>query len=151
MRVFSLALFFFLLSTNSVESNDIRQIKDELLSAQSAIDEIDSRIEKMGLKRTSQVFHSKASWYGGLFHGRVTANNEAFDKNLFTAAHRSLPLNSYLLITNLNNNKQLVVKINDRGPFIAGRDLDLSEAAADFLDAKSAGVIPVSYEVLSGV
>ena len=72
----------------------------------------------------------KASWYGPGFNGRRTANGEIYDQMSFTAAHKSLKFGTLLKITNQKNNKSVVVRINDRGPYIQGRDLDLSKAAA---------------------
>ncbi len=71
-----------------------------------------------------------ASWYGGSFHGKKTANGERFNMNTLTAAHKSLPLVTYAKVINLENNKSVVVKINDRGPFHGNRIIDLSRAAA---------------------
>jgi rare lipoprotein A len=72
----------------------------------------------------------RASWYGPQFDGNATASGETFDMNALTAAHRSLPLGSRALVRNLENGRQVVVKINDRGPYIHGRDIDLSYGAA---------------------
>ncbi len=76
------------------------------------------------------VERGKASWYGPNFHGRLTSNQEVFDMHKLTAAHRSLPLPSYVQVTNLDNQRQVVVRVNDRGPFKDGRIIDLSYAAA---------------------
>ncbi len=81
-----------------------------------------------------------ASWYGDKFHGKLTANGERFDKNAMTAAHKTLPLNSYVMVTNLATGQSLKLRINDRGPFIGGRIIDLSEAAAEKLGYKSMGL-----------
>jgi rare lipoprotein A len=74
-----------------------------------------------------------ASWYGKQFHGKTTANGEAFDMFELTAAHRQLPLGTYVKVTNLRNGKWIVVRINDRGPYVAGRIMDLSYGAARML------------------
>ena len=74
-----------------------------------------------------------ASWYGPGFHGRRTASGERFDRHAYTAAHKTLPLNSYVRVTNLENNESVIVKINDRGPHVRGRLIDLSQAAAKAL------------------
>jgi rare lipoprotein A len=71
-----------------------------------------------------------ASWYGHPFHGRRTATGEAYDMNAMTAAHKTMPLPSYALVRNPANGRQVVVKVNDRGPFVKGRIIDLSRAAA---------------------
>lgn len=74
-----------------------------------------------------------ASWYGEKFHGKMTASLEKFDKNALTAAHKTLPLGSQILVTNLSNGKTVTVRINDRGPFHGGHEIDLSEAAAKII------------------
>ncbi len=81
-----------------------------------------------------------ASWYGDEFNGRPTANGEVFDKNAFSAAHLLLPLGSWIKVTNLSNQRSLLVRVNDRGPYVSGRILDLSEAAARRLGIMGAGV-----------
>ena len=75
-----------------------------------------------------------ASWYGKKFHGKLTSNQEVFDMYKLTAAHKTLPLPSYVEVTNLSNNKKVVVRVNDRGPFVGDRIIDLSYAAATVLD-----------------
>jgi rare lipoprotein A len=75
-----------------------------------------------------------ASWYGKAFHGRTTANGENFDMFELTAAHRKLPLGTYVKVTNLRNGKWVVVRVNDRGPYVGERILDLSYAAARMLE-----------------
>ena len=91
-----------------------------------------------------------ASWYGRQFHGRKTASGETFDMNGLTAAHRSLPLNCYIRVTNKVNGKSVVVKVNDRGPFHGNRVLDLSYGAATQLGVTSAGTAKVSIERVDG-
>ena len=84
-----------------------------------------------------------ASWYGRGFEGRPTATGEIYDPNLLTAAHRSLPFGTEVTVTNLQNMRQVTVRINDRGPFVDGRVIDISEAAARALDLVQAGIAPV--------
>lgn len=91
-----------------------------------------------------------ASWYGRQFHGRKTASGDTFDMNGLTAAHRSLPLNCYVKVTNKTNGKSVVVKVNDRGPFQGNRVMDLSYGAAKQLGITSKGVGNVSIERVSG-
>ena len=88
----------------------------------------------------------KASWYGPGFHGQKTANGEIYDQMAFTAAHKSLKFGTLLKITNLKNNNSVVVRINDRGPYIHGRDLDLSKAAALELGFLRKGVSKIKVE-----
>lgn len=84
-----------------------------------------------------------ASWYGEPYHGRLTANGEVFDKEAFTAAHPTLPLPSLVEVTHLQNGRRIVLRLNDRGPFVGGRIIDLSQAAARELDFEEAGLAPV--------
>jgi len=91
----------------------------------------------------------KASWYGRLFHGRKTASGEKFDMNAMTAAHRTLPLASWVRVTNESNHKTVVVKINDRGPYVRGRVIDLSYAAAAALGMRGVGTQKVKIEGLT--
>jgi rare lipoprotein A len=91
-----------------------------------------------------------ASWYGRQFHGRKTASGETYDMNGLTAAHRSLPLNCYIRVTNKNNGKSVVVKVNDRGPFHGNRVLDLSYGAAKQLGITNAGTAKVNIERVDG-
>src|SRR5579883_919864 len=89
-----------------------------------------------------------ASWYGPGFHRKMTASGERFDMNDLTAAHRALPLDSVVRVTNLNNGRSVVVRINDRGPYVRGRVIDLSRGAARLLDMKEDGVAPVLIEAV---
>jgi rare lipoprotein A len=88
----------------------------------------------------------KASWYGPGFHGQKTANGEIYNQMSFTAAHKSLKFGTLLKITNLKNDKSVVVRINDRGPYIHGRDLDLSKAAALEIGMVKRGVAKIKVE-----
>ena len=90
-----------------------------------------------------------ASWYGPGFHGKRTANGEIYNMNALTAAHRILPLGTLVRVTNKNNGRSLVVRINDRGPFAHDRVIDLSRAAADKLDVMAKGTAPVRIVALS--
>ena len=89
-----------------------------------------------------------ASWYGGKFQGRLTANGEVFDTNQLTAAHRTLPFDTIVRVVNLTNERSVVVRINDRGPFVDNRVIDLSRAAADIIELTSAGLAPVRLEIM---
>jgi len=90
-----------------------------------------------------------ASYYGGKFHGRKTANGERFDMNALTAAHKTLPLGTKVRVTHVKTGKSVVVRINDRGPFIKGRVIDLSRRAARDLGMIHSGLARVRVEVLS--
>jgi rare lipoprotein A len=89
-----------------------------------------------------------ASWYGVPYHGRPSASGEIFDMEQLTAAHRSLPFQTWLEVTNLSNGKQVNVRINDRGPFVKGRIIDLSMAAAREIDMVRAGTARVRLKVI---
>ena len=89
-----------------------------------------------------------ASWYGPQFHGKLTANGEIFDMNELTAAHRTLQMPSLVRVTNLENGRSLIVRINDRGPFARGRIIDLSRKSADLLGFKQQGTAKVRVQVL---
>lgn len=91
-----------------------------------------------------------ASWYGEDFHGRVTANGEIYDMEALTAAHRTLPFGTEVRVTNAENGRQVRVRINDRGPYLYGRVLDLSLAAARELGMMESGVAAVQIEVVGG-
>ncbi len=90
-----------------------------------------------------------ASWYGSQFHGKTTANGEIFNQLAYTAASKSLRFGTLLKVTNLRNNKSVIVRINDRGPYISGRQLDLSKAAAQALGMEKRGVVKVKVQQLS--
>ena len=92
-----------------------------------------------------------ASWYGRHWQGRKTASGTRFDQHRLTAAHRSLPLNTRVRVTNLENAKSVTVLINDRGPYVRGRVIDLSKAAAQRLGMLKEGVAPVRIEVVKPV
>ena len=101
-----------------------------------------------GTNLRGEVYFGNASWYGWKFHGRITSNGEKFNKNEYTAANNFLPFNSLVKVTNLKNNKIVIVRINDRGPFKDGRIIDLSEKAAKEIDAKNAGIVYVKLQVI---
>ncbi len=120
--------------TEPVVAEDVVSVEEELISADRSLVEF---VDKGSMK---------ASWYGPGFHGQKTANGEVYDQNSFTAAHKSLKFGTLLKITNLKNSKSVVVRINDRGPYIHGRDLDLSKAAASELGMVRKGVARIKVE-----
>lgn len=89
-----------------------------------------------------------ASWYGPNFHGKHTSNGEIYDMNALSAAHKTYPMNTMVKVTNLDNGKNLAVRINDRGPFVKGRVIDLSKMAADKLGVISSGTAKVKIQVI---
>jgi rare lipoprotein A len=99
-------------------------------------------------ENTSYRSEGLASWYGRDFHGRLTANGEVFDMESITAAHPTLPMPSYVRVTNLANRRSLIVRVNDRGPFHGNRVIDLSHKTADLLGFKDNGVARVRVEYI---
>jgi len=93
--------------------------------------------------------YGNASWYGGPLHGRKTASGERFDMHSFTGAHKKLPFGTIIRVTNLRNGKEVFIRVNDRGPFVKGRIVDLSRAAAKAIDFTNKGVIRVRIDVVS--
>ncbi len=94
------------------------------------------------------VLHGKASYYYGRWIGRLTANGETYRAGDVTAAHKTLPFNTMVRVTNLRNGKSVIVRINNRGPYVKGRILDLSLVAAQRIEMTKAGVVPVKAEIL---
>lgn len=90
-----------------------------------------------------------ASWYGPDFHGKKTSSQEIYNMYDLTAAHKTLPFGTRVMVTNLNNNRSVEVRINDRGPFVKGRVIDLSYAAARVIDMVGSGTAPVRIEVIN--
>jgi rare lipoprotein A len=89
-----------------------------------------------------------ASWYGHPYHGRKTASGETYDMNKLTAAHRALPFGAVVEVENRKNKRRVDLKINDRGPFVDGRIIDVSRAAAQRLDMIGPGIVPVKIKVI---
>ena len=99
-------------------------------------------------KSHKKIFTGISSWYGPNFHGKLTANGEIYDQWGLTAAHKTLPLNTIVRVTNLDNNKSLILRINDRGPYVGNRILDCSLGAAKKLGFEDQGTANVRVEVI---
>jgi len=97
---------------------------------------------------SGDIFHGTASWYGPDFHAKLTANGETYNMYDMTAAHKTLPMNTIVKVTNRNNGLSAVVRVNDRGPFVGTRIIDLSNAAARKIDMVGTGTAPVKLEIL---
>ncbi|MBD5165648.1 septal ring lytic transglycosylase RlpA family protein [Helicobacter sp.] len=95
-----------------------------------------------------ETYDGIASWYGPKFHGKKTSNGETYSMYAHTAAHKTLPMNTIVRVTNKENGKTTIVRINDRGPFVAGRIIDLSNSAAKDIDMVGKGTAPVRLEVI---
>jgi len=114
----------------------------------SDLDLADAQISLQKLEYTGQQMEGTASWYGPYFHGRLTASGVPFDQEAMTAAHPSLPFGTYLKVTNQENGHSVVVEVNDRGPYIGERSLDLSRQAAECLGSEITGVVPYDAKIM---
>ncbi len=108
----------------------------------------DAQVRMHDLHDTGTHISGLASWYGSYFHGRQTATGEIFDQNELTAAHPSLPFGTFLKVTNLDNGKSVVVRVNDRGPYFDNRILDLSNRAARCIGSEDQGVISIEAKIM---
>jgi rare lipoprotein A len=113
-----------------------------------ALSLVEGQQEMYGLTPSKKKMSGLASWYGGYFHGRTTANGEKYNQNELTVAHKSLPFNTFLQVTNLKNGNSVIVRVNDRGPYIPPRSLDLSREAARCINSETAGVVPYKAMIL---
>ncbi|MBD2742508.1 septal ring lytic transglycosylase RlpA family protein [Coleofasciculus sp. FACHB-1120] len=109
---------------------------------------VEAQAQMHRLTHTDTKIDGLASWYGGYFHGRQTANGEIYNQDALTAAHPSLPFNTFLKVTNLKNGDAVIVRVTDRGPYIAPRTLDLSRGAARCVKSEEVGVIPYEAVVM---
>lgn len=121
----------------------VRESRRATAAAQEARETAQPRFE------AGQTWKTRVSWYGDGFEGRRTASGELFDHGMVSAAHRELPFGTWLQVVNRENGKTLEVRVNDRGPFKQGRDLDLSKEAARRLGFLEQGTAPVDVRILS--
>jgi rare lipoprotein A len=146
-KVFLLVIFFLLAACGPRHVVIERRVpfpeKQEVRKERSVPEE---KIEKMESKG---VQYGVASWYGGEFHGRPTSSGEIYDMYQLTCAHNTLPLGTIVMVTNLENGRSLELKVNDRGPFVKERIIDVSYAAAQMLGMWGKGTAPVKVEVVS--
>ncbi|WP_299758702.1 septal ring lytic transglycosylase RlpA family protein [uncultured Pontibacter sp.] len=125
-----------------------RTIKSILIAASVALCLSSCATTAPGFGEKGYTEEGKASYYGRKFQGRKMANGERYRRSKLTAAHKKLPFGTQVVVTNLQNNKTVKVKITDRGPFVRGRIVDLSEAAAKRVDMMDDGVVPVRVKVI---
>jgi rare lipoprotein A len=118
---------------------------------QSPMSLVEAQTQLYGLAYTGEVMDGLASWYGPYFHGRITATGETFDQTELTAAHPSLPFGTYLEVINLDNDQSVIVRINDRGPYVGERSLDLSHQAAQCINSEGSGVVNYEAHVLAAL
>ena len=132
---------------NNSESNQAPKVNQkQALKPQTRAATSKTAVRRHSGHRPYQI--GKASWYGKHFHGRRTASGERYDMFQFTAAHKQLPLGTYVKVTNLRNGRWVVVKVNDRGPVPQSRIIDLSYGAAQMLDMRAHGVERVELDVV---
>jgi len=142
-----IGLVGFTIATNDKDSSETAILKEEFALVQ------EESTNNTSIIRYIDRGTMKASWYGPRFHGRLTANGEIYDQNAYTAAHKSLRFGTLLRITNQRTNKSVIVRINDRGPYIPGRQIDLSKTVAEELDVIGSGVKKLKIEeiVIEGI
>tara|TARA_X000000368_G_C22942878_1_gene672998 strand:+ start:568 stop:1068 length:501 start_codon:yes stop_codon:yes gene_type:complete len=164
MKFFNIILVFSLvLASCTVIKKDVRNKYKKKYQVQEVIPKKE-KYSKYGNPKSYKVFGIKyntlkthigyseegiASWYGKKFHGKLTSTREVYDMYGITAAHKSLPIPCYVRVTNLSNNKSLIVRVNDRGPFKKGRIIDLSYAAAKELNIVDKGIATVLVESIN--
>ena len=138
MRILLMILMLSVLSTATVEATTTK--------SQKPVKSVVKHVKPVKHEKASKTMTGVASVYHSKFQGRKTASGERYNKNLLTAAHRTLPLNSTIRVTNMVNGKNVTVKVNDRGPHIKGRVLDMSGKAAATIALNGLG--PVSYTII---
>ena len=131
----------------TIVKTEVNEITEPVMNT-STVAEEESLVETSAISYVYKGYMT-ASWYGPRFHGRKTANGEIYDQMAFTAAHKGLKFGTLLKITNPKNDQSVIVRINDRGPYIGGRQLDLSRAAALQLGMMKRGVLKVKVDELS--
>ena len=139
------------LSQSSDQSTEVPQVTNENNPGDVTIQKasVESNRKKSSKPVTKHALNGTASWYGPGFHGKKTASGKIYDQHKLTAAHKTLPLGTKARVTNLENGSTVDVEINDRGPFIEGRIIDLSRAAAGALGFVESGLAPVQVELIA--
>ena len=133
---------------NNEASTKIAPVKDESMTKVNKLENPENTTENSSLVKYINKGTMRASWYGPRFHGRLTANGEIYNQMAYTAASKTMKFGTLLKITNLKNHKSVIVRINDRGPYVRGRQLDLSKGAALKLGMMQRGVIKIKVEQL---
>ena len=155
-RIFLLIIFFLLTSCGPrhyvvmdrrMPPSEKKEVKKKVMKEEKPFPEtrLEAKTEKM---ETKEVQYGMASWYGEEFHGRSTSSGEVYDMYQLTCAHNTLPLGTIVMVTNLENGRSLELKVNDRGPFVKERILDVSYAASQMLGMWEKGTALVKVEVL---
>ena len=139
-----LAIGFLIVGLGAAQGPNISEATAAPVSSVQAQSEIRQQVEK-----TKPYQIGTASWYGQIFHGKPTASGELYDMYDMTAAHLTLPMGSYVKVTNLRNGRAVVVRVNDRGPIVPGRIIDLSYGAAQALQFKHRGLQRVRLDLVN--
>ena len=139
---------FISLPIKAYNNKTSENVKKAEKKAKASENDVNTEIVKEELDKYSYFQTGTASFYGGKWHGRKTANGEIFDTYKLTAAHKTLPFGTKVKVTNLNNGKSVVVRINNRGPYVKGRVIDLSQAAFSKIENMSRGVTKVKLEII---
>jgi len=147
-------IFFSILGQSCAAISELSQKNGQSIALPQTRNETASNsvsIQKVSIDKsaTKHALNGTASWYGPKFHGKKTASGEIYDQNKLTAAHKTVPLGSKARVTNLDNGNTVEVEINDRGPFVQGRIIDLSRAAARALGFVESGTAPVRVELIA--
>ena len=137
-------MLFFLIESCSPAPRYSSKSKSNVSSSKKIV----KKNKKKTFNKNKKIFTGVSSYYGPKFHGKLTANGEVYDMYGVTAAHKEIPLNTVARVTNLDNGKSLILRINDRGPYIDGRILDCSYGAAKKLDFLTQGTANVKIEVI---
>jgi rare lipoprotein A (peptidoglycan hydrolase) len=141
------------LSQRNDQSLTLPQASNDITPSGANIQKVsvepDSRKKSAKPPVAKHALNGTASWYGPRFHGKKTASGEIYDQSKFTAAHKTLPLGTKARVTNLDNGSAVEVEINDRGPFVEGRIIDLSRAAAGALGFVESGTAPVQVKLIA--
>jgi len=135
------------LSQPNESSYSLPHNRDETASNDAARQKVS--LEKKRASKSKHALRGEASWYGPGIHGNKTGSGGLYNQNKLTAAHKTLPLGTKARVTNLDNGNTVEVEINDRGPFVQGRIIDLSRAAAGVLDFVESGTVPVTIQVIA--
>ncbi|HSE88292.1 MAG TPA: septal ring lytic transglycosylase RlpA family protein [Candidatus Binatia bacterium] len=138
------------LSQRGDQSNELPQVSNETTSGDASVRKVsvERDVRTTSKRAAKHALNGIASWYGPGFHGKKTASGEIYDQNKLTAAHKTVPLGTKARVTNLENGSTVEVEINDRGPFVEGRIIDLSRAAARALGFVKLGTAPVQVELI---
>jgi len=154
-RTFLLILFFLLVACGPrhvvidrrTPPTEKKEVKKEMMKEEKISP--DSKAAKIEKRESKEVQYGVASWYGGEFHGRPTSSGEVYDMYQLTCAHNTFPLGTTVMVTNLENGRSLELKVNDRGPFVKERIIDVSYSAAQMLGMWEKGTALVKVEVIS--